>query len=396
MRAGLVVNPVAGLGGRVGLKGSDGAAVQARARELGATPRAGERAALTLAELRSRLGDGFDLLTAAGPMGASPARAAGLNPIVVYNPGTTATTAADTAAADQAKAAGLDRLVAYEPGTTTTAADTVAAARELAAQVDVLLFAGGDGTARDVLDAVGSSVPVLGIPTGVKMHSAVFGVSPRAAAEVAALMAAGGVRIADAEVLDLDEEAVREGRVSARLYGYLRVPDVPVRIQQRKMGSSAPTPDSVTGIAAELAFRLDPAELLVLGPGGTTRAIAATLGVDVPVMGVNVLRGTRAEATDVTSRQLEDLVGSRPAWIVVTPIGGQGFLLGRGNQQISPAALRAAGRDRLLVVATEAKLAALGGRPLLVDTGDERLDQELAGYLPVLTGHGRTAMYPIR
>ncbi|MGI5326055.1 ATP-NAD kinase family protein [Actinomadura nitritigenes] len=371
MRFGLVVNPVAGIGGRAGLKGSDGADVQARARALGAVPRAGERAALALAELRSRLGP-VEVLTAAGPMGADAARAAGLAPTVVY-----------------------------EPGDPTTAADTRAAAAALAPRVDLLLFAGGDGTARDVLDAIGDgagggggAVPVLGVPTGVKMHSAVFAVHPRAAGEVAALFAAGaGTR--PAEVMDLDEDAVREGRVSARLHGHMAVPDVPVRVQQRKMGSSVTSPSSVAGIAAGLADRAGPSGLLVLGPGGTMRAVAAALGADVPVMGVNVLRGRRAVAVDVASGPLEELVRSAPAWLAVTPIGGQGFLLGRGNQQISPDVVRAVGRDRLIVVATEAKLAGLGGRPLLVDTGDEDLDDGLRGHVPVLTGHGRVAMYPV-
>ncbi|MEU9021459.1 NAD(+)/NADH kinase [Actinomadura sp. NPDC048394] len=373
MRFGLVVNPVAGIGGRAGLKGSDGADVQARARALGAVPRAGERAALALAELRSRLGTAAEVLTAAGPMGADAVRAAGLAPAVVY-----------------------------EPGDPTTAADTRAAAAALAPRVDLLLFAGGDGTARDVLDAIGDgsgggggAVPVLGVPTGVKMHSAVFAVHPRAAGEVAALFAAGAAGTRPAEVMDLDEDAVRDGRVSARLYGHLMVPDVPVRVQQRKMGSSVTSPSSVAGIAAELADRAGPSGLLVLGPGGTMRAVAAALGADVPVMGVNVLRDRRPVALDVASGPLEKLAGSAPAWLAVTPIGGQGFLLGRGNQQISPAVVRAVGRGRLAVVATEAKLAGLGGRPLLVDTGDEDLDDELRGHVPVLTGRGRVAMYPV-
>ncbi|MFC5184489.1 ATP-NAD kinase family protein [Actinomadura harenae] len=378
MRYGLVVNPVAGLGGRVGLKGSDGPDVQARARELGAVPRASERAAAALEELKARVGAAV-VLTAAGPMGEDAVRAAGLEPDVRYTPD-----ASD--GPDRADASG------------TTAADTVAAARALARHVDLLLFAGGDGTARDVLDAVGASVPVLGVPTGVKMHSAVFGVGPRAAGEVAARVATTRA-FTEAEVMDLDEEAVRSGRVSARLYGHLLVPDVPVRVQQRKVGSSAADPYAVGGIAAELAGRVGAGQL-VLGPGGTTRAVAAALGVDVPVMGVNVLRDGRFFAADVNAAELLRLVTDDDwtggTWIAVTPIGGQGFLLGRGNQQIAPEVLRAVGPDRLLAVATEAKLAALGGRPLLLDTGDPGLDGVLAGYRTVITGRGRTARYPVQ
>jgi predicted polyphosphate/ATP-dependent NAD kinase len=365
VRLGLVVNPVAGLGGRVGLKGSDGLYVQQRARTLGAIPQATARATTALQELRTRLAPTATLvLTAGGAMGEEAVRKVGLKPEVVYGPG--------------------------EPS---SAGDTVAAARALAGQVDLLLFAGGDGTARDVLDAVGTSVPVLGIPTGVKMHSAVFAVNPRAAGEIAAK---GFRSLREAEVMDLDEEAVRQGRVSARLYGYLNIPDVPLRIQQRKTGSSAVSPEAVSGIAADLAERLAPGELLVLGPGTTTRSIAAALNAQVPVMGVNVLSKDGLVAADVDADGLLGLVAADPAHIAVTPIGGQGFLLGRGNQQLSPEVLRSVGLDRLLVVATEAKLAALGGRPLLVDTGDDVLDRAFPPYARVLTGHHRTTLYPIR
>ncbi|MEY9912980.1 putative polyphosphate/ATP-dependent NAD kinase [Catenulispora sp. MAP12-49] len=354
MRVGLVVNPVAGVGGRVGLKGSDGAEVQARAFALGAVPRAAERAAVALSELAARRRD-VAVLTVAGAMGEEAARAAGLAPEVVFSAG--------------------------EP---TSAADTVAAARALASRVDLLLFAGGDGTARDVLEAVGDAVPVLGIPTGVKMHSAVFAVNPRAAGEVAAI----ATRVRDAEVVDRVDG-------SPRLFGYLRVPDVPARVQQRKIGGSSVTPDAVSGIATELRALLSPGDLLVLGPGTTTRAVAAVWGLEVPVLGVNVIEGDEIVASDVGADRLLDLVSGRPAHIALTPIGGQGFLLGRGNQQLSPEVLRAVGLERLHVVATEAKVVALGGRPLLVDTGDDVLDQAFPRYVRVITGWRRTILYPL-
>lgn len=370
MKVGLVVNPVAGVGGRVGLKGSDGAEVQARAFALGAVPQAAERATVALAELRARRPE-VSVLTVAGAMGEAAACAAGIVPEVV--------------------------LAAADP---TSAADTIAAARALAPQVDLLLFAGGDGTARDVLEAVGGAVgdaageavgeavgdalPVLGIPTGVKMHSAVFAVNPRAAGEVAASYS----RLRDAEVVDRVDG-------SPRLFGYLRVPDVPARVQQRKMGSSGVTPDAVSGIAAELRSLVAPGELLILGPGTTTRAVAAVWGADVPVLGVNVLQDTKLLAADVTADQLLKLVAETPAHIALTPIGGQGFLLGRGNQQLSPEVLRAVGLERLHVVATEAKVVALGGRPLLVDTGDDALDRAFPRYVRIGTGWRRTILYPL-
>ncbi|MEV8327200.1 NAD(+)/NADH kinase [Kitasatospora sp. NPDC056731] len=372
-----MVNPVAGLGGRVGLKGSDGAEVQQRARTLGARPAATSRAELMLRQFVV-LAPQLTLLTAAGPMGADAARAAGLDATVVHRPAGPGTTAADTRAAVRALVAAGARL---------------------------LLFCGGDGTARDVLDALGSlgplgpepGPPVLGIPAGVKMHSAVFAVHPRAAAEVAAAWAGGGVRLAPAEVVDRDEAALRESRVSARLHGWLTVPVLPARVQQRKTGSSTADSEALGGIAAEVAERVGVGGLLALGPGGTTHAVATALGAaDACLTGVDVLRlqpgGTaRVVIRDARADQLLALPAA--PWIALSPIGGQGFLLGRGNQQFTPELLRAAGRERLLVLATEAKLAALAGRPLLLDTGDPELDDALSGHVRVITGRHASAVY---
>ncbi|MDK0523702.1 NAD(+)/NADH kinase [Streptomyces sp. ML-6] len=397
-RVGLVVNPVAGLGGRVGLGGTDGPDRLRLARSLGALPSAGLRATAALSELAARSGwsagkeSGGVAFAPAGPDGArSGTPGAGL--LVV--------TAAGLLGADSVAAAGLAGRVVYAAGAgrDTSAADTDAAVRAVVAEgVDLLLFAGGDGTARDVLGALGGAAcPVLGVPTGVKMHSAVFAVGPRAAGEVAAAWLAreGAVRLRDAEVMDRDEDALGEGRVTSRLFGWLPVPDVPVRVQQRKTGSTVPGPEAVGGIAAEVADRVGDG-LLVLGPGTTTRAVAAALGADVSPAGVDVLRLRPDRPPCVVERDAGEaaLLSAGPAWIALSPIGGQGFLLGRGNQQISPRVLRAAGgRERLLVLCTEQKLAALGGRPLLLDTGDDALDAELSGHLPVITGRRRTSLY---
>ncbi|ATL32871.1 ATP-NAD kinase family protein [Streptomyces formicae] len=418
-RVGLVVNPVAGLGGRVGLGGTDGPERVRRAVELGARPLAGARAAQALRALRARLAvEDLEVLTAPGPMGADAVRAAGLVPVVVRVAGaaigddTTTVAVGSNAACADATGAGAASAgatptapVATASVVITTPAHTTSAVRALVdAGVDLLLFAGGDGTARDVLRALpgeGSErCPVLGIPTGVKMHSAVFAVGPAAAGEVAGawLDGSGGVRLRDAEVMDRDEGALRDGRVASRLFGWLPVPDVPARVQQRKTGSTAATGDASTGIAAEVAGRVGEGPL-VLGPGTTTRAVATALGADASLAGVDVLalRAGRADvvARDTGEAELLARIGAGPCWIGLSPIGGQGFLLGRGNQQISPRVLRAAGgRDRLLVLCPEHKLAALGGRPLLLDTGDPELDAELSGYLPVLTGHRRVSLYP--
>lgn len=355
------------MGGKVALKGSDDPGLLEEARRRGAEPVSPARAAEALRSLTAA--PGLELLTAPGEMGEDEARAAGLAPVVVGAAGAGATTAADTEAAAAAMA---------ERG------------------VDLLVFAGGDGTAVDVLHAVGERVPVLGIPSGVKMHSAVFAVSPRGAGELARSVAEGQVRgFAEAEVMDVDEEALRAGVISPRLYGYLLVPVAPSLVQGAKARSAPSERASQEGIAAYVVERVLGDSLCLIGPGTTTRAIMRALGLEKTVLGVDAVRGGRLVAADADERRLLELLEEVPAKVIVTPVGGQGFLFGRGNQQLSARVLERVGRENLVVVATEAKLAALDGRPLLVDTGDPRVDLELAGYIRVVTGYGREAVYRV-
>jgi len=364
---GLIVNPVAGLGGRVGLKGSDGAEIQRRARELGAEPHAHDRAVEALARLQKV--EGLEVVTYPGEMGEDAARAAGFEPTVVGQ---------------------------IAPGAT-TAGDTRRAARQMHDRgVDLLLFAGGDGTARDIYEAVGLAQPALGIPAGVKIHSAVYATHPRSAGALAALYLTGRVAdLREAEVMDIDEEAFRQGRLSARLYGYLQVPYRSSLVQGQKVPGSGESA-SLAAIAEDVADRMEPDVLYILGPGTTTRAIAEALGVEKTLLGVDVVevgeRGIRLVAADVNEAQLLALLEGRRAKIVVTPIGGQGYIFGRGNQQISPRVIRRVGREKIVVVSTPDKLHALGTQPLLVDTGDQAVDEMLSGYMMVVTGYNERAV----
>lgn len=362
-RLGLIVNPVAGIGGRVGLKGSDGPEIVARARALGAVAEAPARAVLALEQLAPLKGQ-VDLLTHGGVMGEDAARACGWEP----------------------------RVVGQAAGETTTADDTRAAAIALAdAGVDLLLFAGGDGTARDVCAAIEGRIPVLGIPAGVKIHSAVFAITPRAAGQLAALFLGGRVTgLRDAEVMDIDEEAFRAGRVSAALYGFMRVPADALRTQSMKAGRAESEPAAHQQIAYRLADEMQADDLWIIGPGTTTQALKAHLGIAGTLLGVDAVRNRRQVATDTTEARLLELLDTepaRPTWIVVTIIGGQGYIFGRGNQQISPRVIGRVGADHVRVIATRDKISALGGRPLLVDTGDPALDASLGGYLRVIVGY---------
>jgi predicted polyphosphate/ATP-dependent NAD kinase len=370
-RVGLVVNPVAGLGGRVGLKGSDGAAIQARARALGAEPRAKGRAVEALERLAGV--DGLEIVTYPGEMGADAARAAGLAPEVI------------------------GQIVPGE----TTAGDTRQAAQQMhELGVDLLLFAGGDGTARDVYEAVGLAQPALGIPAGVKIHSAVYATNPASAGRLAALYLQGQVAgLREAEVMDIDEDAFRRGSLQARLYGYLQIPYRASLVQGGKVPSSGEAA-SLAAIAEDVAAKMEPGSLYILGPGTTTRAIARELGVDKTLLGVDVVRrdpgGQKVElvAADANEAALLDLLAAHdgPARIVITPIGGQGYLFGRGNQQISPRVIERVGKEQIVVVSTPDKLHALGTQPLLVDSGDTAVDEMLTGYVLVVTGYDERAV----
>ncbi len=371
MLLGLIVNPVAGLGGRVGLKGSDGAEIQRRARALGAEPHAQERTVEALRRLR-RL-EGLEIVTYPGEMGEDAARAAGFEPRVLGD---------------------------ITPGET-TAQDTRRAARQMhELGVDLLLFAGGDGTARDVYEAVGLEQPALGIPAGVKIHSAVYATHPASAGELAALYLEGRVASQrQAEVMDIDEEAFRQGSLQARLHGYLTVPFHSSLVQSQKVPSAGEAA-SLAAIAEDVVSKMEPGVLYIVGPGTTTRAIAEELGLEKTLLGVDVILDGEMIARDANEadllRLLEQHAGTDRdgprARIVVTPIGGQGYLFGRGNQQISPRVIRHLGRENVLIVSTPEKLHSLGSQPLLVDSGDREVDQMLSGYMMVVTGYNERAV----
>jgi predicted polyphosphate/ATP-dependent NAD kinase len=390
---GLVVNPIAGIGGPAGFKGSDGDDTVRLALGRGAVPHAGDRALGALQALARAWPGGAPLpaiLAAEGAMGEAAVRAAGL----------------DLEATVPVEAHGEQRDGAGGPFGT-TADDTRRAVAALAvAGVDLLLLAGGDGTAADVC-AAGISLPVVGIPAGVKMHSAVFAVSPAAAGELAAAFLAAppaSRRTESREVLDMDEAAYRLGVVAPRLVGELIVPVERRRLQARKEPSPVGDAAAVDAAAAGVVALLVPGRRYVLGPGSTMRAVKERLGIAATLVGVDVAEAAAdgravSVATDADEAALLSAVEGRDAAIVLTPIGGQGFLLGRGNQQIGARVVRAVGAlngsGHLMVVATTAKIAALGGRPLLVDTGDPALDRDLAGYVRVVTGPAEATIYPV-
>ena len=361
-KLGVVVNPFAGIGGALALKGSDGAEIREKALAMGAEKKANEKMAKALSILEALSGQ-FTVVTASGDMGETICESLGIPYEVIY-----------TADAVQTEGEDSER----------------AAKAMVDANVDLLLFAGGDGTARNICSVVGTQVPVLGVPAGCKIHSGVYCVSPSAAGQVVSQMIAGElVSEMDAEVRDIDENAFREGKVIAKHYGEMRVPAELTYVQAVKMGGKEDEALVLDDIAAYVGEIIDdePDTYFVMGSGSTVGAVMDFLGLENTLLGVDVVKQGELIASDVTASELIALTHDKPTKVILTVIGGQGHLLGRGNQQLSPAFIRQIGKQNMLVVATKQKLQALNGKPLRLDSSDAMLDAELAGAFTVITGY---------
>jgi predicted polyphosphate/ATP-dependent NAD kinase len=368
-RVGLIINPVAGLGGSVALKGSDNVVEQALS--LGAIPMANKRALIALNELLEHK-DSVDIFTVNGDMGENACTALGFEHEVVYNTQSDKTTAEDSRNAVMAMS------------------DT---------KVDIILFAGGDGTARDICSIVDSQALVLGIPAGCKIHSGVYAVTPKAAGRIMAMLASGQMlSVNDADVMDIDEEAFRKGTVRAKLFGEMQVPAELRYVQNTKAGGKESDELVLQDIAEYVISEMEEEQYYIMGSGSTVAHIMEELSLDNSLLGVDVIKDHELIQSDLTAQKLLELaqeVGKNAIRLVITVIGGQGHILGRGNQQLSPALIRFIGKENIIVVATKTKLNALDGRPLLVDTGDDDLDNALSGFIKVTTGYNDHVMYPV-
>ncbi len=363
MRIGLIVNPIAGLGGRVGLKGTDGPGIVADALARGAEPQAGARARRALQRVADRL------------------------------PGTKITLAPGVLGADVAEGLNLDLDIRPMP-LTGSARDTRAAVAQMA-DCNLIVFAGGDGTARDVCADIAPNQAILGIPCGVKMHSGVFAISPEAAGALIADMVAAPDRISwtdDAEVMDIDEAALRAGHIAPKLYGHARVPILRNRMQASKGGPRVDWGTALSAAATQIVAEMEPGTLYVIGPGTSAGAVMRAAGYAPTILGIDAMRDGAVVGRDLGATELFALAGQGPVRIILGVTGQQGFLIGRGNQQIGPDTLRRAGKDGLIVLASEDKLARLAQPTLWVDSGEPDLDAELSGYLRVRTGRGRETM----
>ncbi|MGQ8364020.1 ATP-NAD kinase family protein [Glaciecola sp. 1036] len=370
-RLGLIINPYSGIGGAIALKGSDGAEIRQKALAAGAEKKSQSRTLLAL-EALADIKTQFCVITASGEMGEDACNQLGLQHQVVY----------------------------YCQNQQTEATDTVNAVAQLLEQkIDLLLFAGGDGTAIDICQQVQDKLPVLGIPAGCKIHSGVYAITPQAAGKVLASVIKGElVSLMSAEVRDIDEDKFRQGVVVAKHFGEMLVPEELTYIQAVKMGGKESDELLLSDIAAyvqELMQEYDD-HIFVMGSGSTIDFVMQDIGYENTLLGVDLVYQNQLLAQDVTADQLVKLTQDKPVKLVITLIGGQGHIIGRGNQQLSNKFLARLNKNDIYLVATKAKLQSLGQKGLIVDSGDPDLDASLAGPIPVITGYKDQVLYFVR
>ncbi len=377
LKLGFLINPIAGIGGRVGLKGSDGPDTPRKALDMGARPMAGQKAMDFLSALKCL--DDIEIYTCGGSMGQDVLEEAS----VAYH------------------------AIVHDVADKTGIEDTLAAVRGFeGAGVDLIAFCGGDGTARDVHHAMDAEMPIIGIPSGVKMYSSVFALSPEAAASTVCTFTQASDMLAEAEIMDLDEEAVRKGKpgVRVKLHGLAMIPFDKTSIQRAKVPSEPEEKEFAEAIASCLVEEMGKDDdqdvqgvLYILGPGSVKKAIMRELGLEGSFLGVDVIVNKKIADLDLNEGQLIQLLDDKmpgDARLIITPIGAQGFVLGRGNQQIGPGVIRKVGIDNIQIVATPQKLAHTPR--LFVQTGDKELDMEIAGYRKILVGYRMWEMKKVK
>ena len=361
-KIGFLINPVAGMGGRVGLKGTDGKVKEAL--KMGAKPVSfgkAKKAVECLKDYKNKM----RIFSCSDEMGEKCLK-------------------------------GFDYEIVHNPKKETTAEDTKNVCKKfLEKNVELIIFCGGDGTAKDIYDVVDTKIPVIGIPSGVKMHSAVFGLTPSVTADIIIDFLNDNIIFRDAEIMDVDEEKYRKNILDVKLFGYAKIPYEPKFVQSSKsLFQSLNEEEIKEDIARYVIENMEKDVLYILGAGTTVKKIAELLNVDKTLLGVDVIKNKRIVAKDVNEKQILDLIkNEKKIKLVVSPIGAQGFVFGRGNQQLSPEVIKKIGTENIVIVAGKQKM--LNTPNLLVDTGDEKLDKKLRGYKKVITGYHEMVMKKI-
>ena len=370
-KLGLIINPIAGVGGKVGLKGSDGSVTVEDALKKGGVFESNFRTLQALNELKSIKND-IELITFPSEMGQDAAEKSGFNPKVI------------------------GEIIS---GRTTKKNTQEAAEIMTQMEVDLILFSGGDGTARDIQDIVGETCPVVGIPSGVKMHSSVFGINPRLSGYLTSLFLSEKFQnVKSAEVIDLDEEEFRSDIISTRLYGYLQVPDNGNYIQGSKSPNLISESDDLNSISTDVIEKMEDNCIYIVGSGSTLRNLMENLKLNSTLLGVDLVLNKKLLALDVSEVEIIEHIKKYENYkikILVSPIAEQGYIFGRGNQQISPKVIQIVGKKNIIILSTKTKVMSVLNNCFLVDTGEEKLDQDLRGYYRVTVGYREYLMCKI-
>ena len=367
-KVGFIVNPIAGMGGSVALKGTDGEEILEKAKKLGAKPKAHIKASLALQELLP-LKNEIEILTVSNNMGERIA-----------------------------KNLGFKTKIIFKSNELTKNCDTIKSSKKvLKHNPDILLFAGGDGTARDIYKGIGETLPVIGIPSGVKIHSPVYAINPKKAGILALKYLKNELKtLKEVEVVDIDENNFRDDIVKTTLYGYLKIPYEKEFLQNKK----APTPLSEEinqkAIALYVTDIMEENTLYLIGPGSTTREVMKTLNLPNTLLGVDIIKNKELLKKDASEKDILEFIQNERCKLIITPTGGQGYLLGRGNQQLSGKVIRKLGKNNIIVISTLSKIIELKFNPLYVDTGDLEADNMLTGPVKILTGYKNQIVYSIK
>ena len=334
-KIGFLVNPIAGMGGRVGLKGTDGEGILEKAISLGAVQEAPDKAKKALSKV-VELKDKFTIYTASGLMGEIECKELGLNYEVVYN------------AKENSSVSDSRELLKYF----------------IENEIELIFFVGGDGTARDVYSVVEDKIPVIGVPAGVKIHSPVYGNTPEQAGSL--------------------------------LYEVINGVELPVIDQRYLQNKKSQTPqsdnDAQVSIACDIIDDMKDDIFYIIGSGTTPMYIMKELGLPYTVLGVDIIKNKQLVRKDCSERDILEVIGDERAILVVTPMGGQGYVFGRGNQQLSANVLRKIDKKDIIIIATNGKLQSITSGHLVAYTMDEEVDKKLKGYYRVKIGYEREKM----
>ena len=368
-KIGLLINPIAGMGGKVGLKGTDGNDILAEAISRGAVPESARKAIKALEKLHPLKAD-IQFSVASGEMGQDLVDELDFKYEVIHQ-------------------------IHNEPSAEES---RLLLEKFLEEDVELILFAGGDGTARDVADTLPfeKTIPVIGIPTGVKIHSPVYAVTPEDAGELAFdFLCDKPLAILEKEVIDIEESAFRRDEIITQVYGYLHVPYDESHMQNLKAPSLQSDAEAQISGALQVIDDMEQNVFYIIGSGSTTHRILEELGFTGTVLGIDVVKNKELVAKDVYEQQILDIIGDSPAKLVVTPMGGQSYIFGRGNQQLSDKVLAKLEKEDLIILSTPTKLSSLKRQPLLVYTGNPEIDQKMSGFYKVVTGYGQYSMYKV-